>query len=85
MDQLASFIAGIDISGDQLIPLVAITGSALVGIVWAIMWSIVATVQSKEAERTRREIAAYVSEGSITPEEGERLIRTTPPKRSCGA
>ncbi len=26
-------------------------------------------------ERSRREIAAYIAEGSITPEQGERLIR----------
>jgi hypothetical protein len=26
-------------------------------------------------ERSRREIAAYVAEGSISPEQGERLIR----------
>jgi hypothetical protein len=27
-----------------------------------------------ERERTRREIAAYVAEGAMTPEEGERLM-----------
>jgi len=26
-------------------------------------------------ERSRREIAAYIAEGSITPEQGERLLR----------
>ena len=26
-------------------------------------------------EKSRREIAAYIAEGSITPEQGERLIR----------
>lgn len=26
-------------------------------------------------ERSRREIAAYIAEGSLTPEQGERLIR----------
>ena len=26
-------------------------------------------------ERTRREIAAYVAEGSITPDQGERLMK----------
>ena len=32
-----------------------------------------ATTSSRE--RSRREIAAYVAEGSITPDQGERLIR----------
>ncbi len=31
------------------------------------------TTQTKE--RSRREIAAYVAEGSISPEQGERLVR----------
>jgi len=26
------------------------------------------------AERTRREVAAYIAEGSMTPEQGERLL-----------
>ncbi len=26
-------------------------------------------------ERTKREIAAYVAEGSMTPEQGERILR----------
>ncbi len=31
------------------------------------------TTHSKE--RSRREIAAYVAEGSLSPEQGERLVR----------
>ena len=84
MCELASAIAAIDISGGELIPLVAIGGSMLCGIVGSIMWAIVSTTRAKEIERTRREIAAYVSEGSISPEEGERLIRTAPSKKMCG-
>ena len=26
-------------------------------------------------ERTKREVAAYIAEGSMTPEQGERLLR----------
>lgn len=29
-------------------------------------------------ERTRREIAAYIAEGSMTPDQGERLMRANP-------
>ena len=32
-------------------------------------------VTNSVREKSRREIAAYVAEGSITPEHGERLIR----------
>ncbi|MEM9084208.1 MAG: hypothetical protein AAGB34_11475 [Planctomycetota bacterium] len=31
--------------------------------------------RAREAEQTKREIAAYIAEGSITPEDGERLLR----------
>jgi hypothetical protein len=31
--------------------------------------------KSKEREQTRREVAAYVAEGSMTPEQGERLLK----------
>ena len=31
------------------------------------------TTQSRE--RSRREIAAYIAEGSLTPEQGERLMK----------
>ncbi len=33
------------------------------------------TVRSNARERTRREIAAYIAEGSMTPEQGERLMK----------
>lgn len=33
------------------------------------------TIRMNARERTRREIAAYVAEGSITPEHGERLMK----------
>lgn len=32
-------------------------------------------VKSVSRERTRREIAAYIAEGSMSPEQGERLMR----------
>lgn len=33
-------------------------------------------VRSNARERTRREIAAYIAEGSMTPEQGERLMKS---------
>ncbi len=35
----------------------------------------------KTREQSRREIAAYIAEGSMTPEEGERLMRARPGER----
>lgn len=38
--------------------------------------------QTNSKERTRREIAAYIAEGSMTPEQGERLLAAGGQKRS---
>ena len=44
-------------------------------IVFAIAGTIGSTVKSVAKERTRREIAAYIAEGSMTPDQGERLLK----------
>lgn len=56
---------------ENLIPIVAIVMGCTVAIV-AIVSSV---VSSAHKEKTRREIAAYVAEGSINPDDGERLMR----------
>ena len=38
-------------------------------------------IKSVSHERSRREIAAYIAEGSMTPEQGERLLRVGENKR----
>lgn len=42
------------------------------------LWILCATAESilktRARERTRREIAAYIAEGTISPEQGERLM-----------
>lgn len=45
---------------------------AIVGIVLNAVRRIMIT---NTRERTRREIAAYIAEGSMTPEQGERLMK----------
>lgn len=37
--------------------------------------SIASCIKTSSRERTRREIAAFIAEGSITPEQGERLMK----------
>ncbi len=46
-----------------------------VAIVWIIFGSIVRVFGSVQREHTRREIAAYIAEGSMTPDQGERLLK----------
>lgn len=66
-------------SPDELIPFLAMIllfgGGIVIAVVAIVFRSITAMVRSKETERSRREIAAYIAEGSMSPEEGERLLR----------
>jgi len=41
------------------------------------------SIQTSSRERTRREIAAYIAEGSMTPEQGERLMKAEAPSDCC--
>ena len=55
---------------------VAILGVCAVGIVvFAVGAPVLASVlRTRARERTKREIAAYVAEGSVNPEDGARLL-----------
>jgi hypothetical protein len=56
-----------------------------VGIVLSVIFkSVTSMFVSIARERTRREIAAYIAEGSMTPEQGERLMKADKPETgSC--
>lgn len=41
-------------------------------------------ISNASRERTRREIAAYIAEGSMSPEQGERLMNAGKRSRGCG-
>ncbi len=47
---------------------------ACVAIVGILAGAITKVISSIARERSRREIAAYIAEGSMTPEQGERLM-----------
>jgi phage replication-related protein YjqB (UPF0714/DUF867 family) len=54
-----------------------------VAVVAIVCGTIRRTVSSLARERTRREIAAYIAEGSMTPEQGERLMAAGKGDESC--
>lgn len=41
---------------------------------WILMATINSTIKIRERERTTRELAAYIAEGSITPEQAESIL-----------
>ena len=63
---------------DDLVPIIAIGCGALIALVWIVIAAISETINAANRERSRREIAAYIAEGSMTPEQGERLLKAKP-------
>ncbi|NUQ68993.1 MAG: hypothetical protein HUU18_12050 [Phycisphaerales bacterium] len=63
---------------DILIPSIMMAG----GVVIVLICSVSSMVRSVARERTRREIAAFIAEGSLTPEQGERLMQAG--RSKCG-
>lgn len=70
---MVTTLAGLD---SEAIKLLVIGGVAVVAILGAYITRIATT---SARERSRREIAAYIAEGSMTPEQGERLMRAANP------
>ncbi len=67
---------------DNLIPLAAIVVGGLIAVMAIAFGAIRRVSQTNAREKTRREIAAYIAEGSMTPEEGERLLKAGGEKES---
>lgn len=64
---------------DKFIPLLIVAGVVIVVLFVSVRKLVIGVAQ----ERTKREIAAYIAEGSMTPEQGERLVRAAPVKRDA--
>jgi len=65
-------------NGDTVIPVLAIGGGFIVAIVAIVFGAIKRIAINGEREKTRREIAAYIAEGSMTPEDGVQLLKASP-------
>ena len=66
-----------------IVVLAIICGSILVN---SLIKAVTTVITARSFERSRREIAAYIAEGTMTPEQGERLLKarpTGPPVESC--
>ncbi len=55
-----------------LVPLLIAGGVVII----VALKTLASVTRSVSREHTRREIAAYIAEGSMTPEQGERLMRS---------
>ncbi|MCA9293256.1 MAG: hypothetical protein KDA20_05525 [Phycisphaerales bacterium] len=52
-----------------------------VGVVAILSGTASSIINTRLRERSRREIAAYIAEGSMTPEQGERLMIAANPDK----
>jgi hypothetical protein len=57
-----------------MIPVIVITGGLFLGFVGMICKTIRKSAETRHKEESRREIAAYVAEGSISPDDAFKLL-----------
>ena len=76
----ADYIVSEVLGNPEVLLFVCGTTIALTAIVFS---SVSNMVRSTSRERTRREVAAYIAAGSMTPEQGERLIRSGGNENKC--
>lgn len=62
-----------------LVPVIAIGGSFAVAIFGIIFWAVKSIFETRSREETKRELAAYVAEGSVSPDDAERMIKADMP------
>ncbi|MEM8758558.1 MAG: hypothetical protein AAGF47_12355 [Planctomycetota bacterium] len=67
---------------DDIVPIVAISVGGSIAVLWLILASIHSFFKMLQVEKSRREIAAYIAEGSMTPDQGERLLKAYPKEDS---
>lgn len=67
----------------EVIPIVAIGTGGVIAVVSILFGSIRSIANTKAREESRREVAAYVAEGSMTPEDADRILSAGPRERSC--
>jgi len=61
--------------GDNLVVAIVFGVGGVLGILGIFFGTISSTQNRKERERTKRELAAYVAEGSMTPADAERILK----------
>ena len=62
------------IDSGMVIPLVAIVLGCATGMVAIIATAVARTTVSRHREQTRREVAAYVAEGTISPQDAVAML-----------
>lgn len=61
--------------GDNLVVAIVFGVGGVLGVLGIFFGTICSTQHKKEREKTKRELAAYVAEGSMTPADAERIMK----------
>ena len=69
---------------DLLVPMMVFGAGTIIAVVAIVFSAVKKMVVSSNVEKSRREIAAYIAEGSMTPDDGERLMNAGPRGKRCG-
>jgi hypothetical protein len=65
-----------DMDGELIIPIVAIVFGCTTGMVAIIAGAMTKIFVARGRERTRRELAAYIAEGTLDPEKAIAILET---------
>jgi len=68
----------------DIVPILAITLGCGVGVVAIIGGVISSILRTRSVEHTRRELSAYVAEGSMTPDDAGRILAAGKSAQGCG-
>ena len=72
MTTLASFLN--EPIRDEAIGLIGLVGGLFIALVGIVGCTVRGIVRTRAREATKREVAAYVAEGSMKPEDAERIL-----------
>jgi len=75
---ILSAVEGSTLSSDDVVKIVLIGTGGLVATFFIVFSTVYYRGRERQRETTKREIAAYVAEGSISPEDAEKIIKARP-------
>lgn len=61
--------------GDNLVVAIVFGVMGVIAIIGILFGTLTGVANTKEREKTKRELAAYVAEGSMSPADAERILR----------
>ena len=71
MDTAMMLLGGLDATW---VPIVAIGSGLMIAVIGVVAWAINSYMIAKQVEETKREVAAYVAEGSLSPDDAAKIL-----------